>query len=81
MAIETDLIDRAMRLSSGDRAELARQLLLSLEPTPLDVDADQAWEVEIEKRLAALDRGEVTPVEWRDAVDRARASLPNNQVR
>lgn len=80
MAIETDLLDRAMRLSSRDRAELARQLILSLEPTPLEVDADEAWEAEIEKRLAALDRDEVTPVEWRDAVNRARALLRDNRV-
>jgi len=75
MAIEADLIGRAMNLSSVDRAELARQLILSLEPTPVDGAAADAWEDEIERRLVAYERGETTPVEWRDAVERARASL------
>jgi putative addiction module component (TIGR02574 family) len=75
MAIETDLVCRAMNLSSVDRAELARQLILSLDPPTDDGAATDAWEAELERRLSAYDRGESTPIEWRDALERARASL------
>lgn len=80
MAIETELISRAMNLPSVDRAELARQLILSLDP-PSDKDAvADAWEEELERRLSAYDRGESTPIEWREAVERARTSLRKPQA-
>ena len=75
MAIETDLVNRAMDLSPVDRAELARQLILSLDPPPADGPAAETWEAEIEARLAAYDRGETSPIEWREAVQQARTSL------
>lgn len=75
MAIETQLIDRTLQLSPGDRAELARQLILSLESAGPEAEIDPISEAEIERRLDAFDRGEVQAVEWRDAVERARASL------
>jgi putative addiction module component (TIGR02574 family) len=75
MAIKQELVTIALDLSADDRAELARQLILSLEPLEIDADADAAWEAEIESRLQAIDRGEVTSVDWRHAVERARNSL------
>ena len=62
-------------LPADQRAELARELILSLEGETLDSDTDAAWEAEIERRLAALDRGEVVPVDWREAVERIGAWL------
>ena len=79
MAIEADLVARTMHLSPDDRAELALRLILSLETEPLQQDLDHEWEVEIERRLAAVDRGEVTPLEWRAVIDRARGSLRRNE--
>jgi len=76
MAIKQELVSTALELSADDRAELARQLILSLEPAEVDADADSAWEAEIEHRLQAIDRGEVATVDWRQAVERARNSLP-----
>jgi putative addiction module component (TIGR02574 family) len=75
MAIKQELVSTALDLSADDRAELARQLILSLEPAEVDADADSAWEAEIEHRLQAIDRGETTSVEWRQAIERARSSL------
>jgi hypothetical protein len=65
-----------MKLPADQRAQLARRLILGLE-TPdydADADADQLWEREIERRLQAIDRGEVEPLEWRQSIDRARQS-------
>jgi putative addiction module component (TIGR02574 family) len=71
----TELLNRALNLSERERGELARQLILSLEEQTLDPDADAAWEAEIERRLGALDRGEVTPVDWRESIERIRKQL------
>lgn len=46
----------AMRLSEIERAELARDLVQSLD-APNDSSADEAWETEIARRLAAIDAG------------------------
>jgi putative addiction module component (TIGR02574 family) len=75
MAIQSDLVDRAMHLSDDDRAELARRLILSLEPTAFDSDAEQAWDAEIARRLKEYNKGGVTPIDWRDATDRAQQAI------
>jgi len=80
MPLASDLVTRVLDLSPADRAELARQLILSLESQPPDPDADAAWEAEIERRLTQVDRGEVTLVDWRDSIERIRASLKNRKA-
>ena len=75
MSEESELIDRLLLLPAGDRAALARKIILSLEPANFEGDAQDAWDAEIEARLAQLDRGEVTPLDWRQAIEQARASL------
>ena len=58
-------------------AELARQLILSLETVALDAgdDVDTAWEAEIDRRLAQVDRGEVALRDWRQSIERIRGTL------
>ena len=75
MALQADLVDRALKLPLRDRAELARQLILSLEPADHDPDTEKAWAKEIERRMQQVDRGEVTLFEWRQSVDRIRENL------
>jgi hypothetical protein len=75
MSVESELVERILHVPVGDRAALARKLILSLEPADFDADADAAWDAEIEARLAQVDRGEVAPIDCRQAVDRARQSL------
>jgi len=75
MAIESDLIERTMHLSSEDRAELARRLILSLELAGMQADVDRAWEVEIERRISSFEGGQMAAVDWQDAVERAKAKL------
>jgi putative addiction module component (TIGR02574 family) len=46
----------ALRLSEEDRAELAQDLMKSLD-APADLDAADAWDKEISRRLAEIDVG------------------------
>ena len=49
----------ALRLSDPERAELAHELVKSLDG-PVDADAAEAWEKEILRRLADVDSGTAT---------------------
>jgi hypothetical protein len=71
MSVEPELVDRILLLGQRDRAALARTIILSLEPPDFDADADSAWEAEVEARLAQVDRGEITPIDWRLSIARA----------
>ena len=77
MSIHAELIDRVLNLPPDERAELARQLILSLETVALDAgdDVDTAWEAEIDRRLAQVDRGEVALRDWRQSIERIRGTL------
>jgi hypothetical protein len=58
----------ALRLDDDSRAELAAELLASLEG-PADADAERAWDLEIERRIEAIEAGTV-PLEPWDVVRR-----------
>jgi putative addiction module component (TIGR02574 family) len=58
-----ELLTAALSLSEIERADLAESLLRSLDPAP-DPSADQAWAAEIERRIQAIDRGEVNLTPW-----------------
>lgn len=55
-----------MQLPRRDRADLARELIASLDE-PEEQDVEAAWLVEAERRLADVERGATKPVPW-DAV-------------
>jgi putative addiction module component (TIGR02574 family) len=52
------LLQTALTLSPNDRAEIAAQLLESLDGEP-DQDVEAAWAAEIKRRIDQIDRGEV----------------------
>ena len=56
------LAERGLALSQGDSARLVEILLASLDPEPQS-EVEAAWEIEIESRLAAYDRGEVQAID------------------
>jgi len=74
MASAPDIFNAAMSLSSPQRAELARQLLLSLEAETVDEDVDGAWGEEIEKRRQAIRAGQPLR-DWEDVLADIRKSL------
>ena len=53
----------ALRLDPDARAELAAELLASLDG-PADPDAESAWNAEIERRVAAIEAGTVRVESW-----------------
>ncbi len=60
------LFEKASLLSEKDRATLAGLLIESLESEAVDPDVEEAWRVEIERRLAELDSGTVQTVPWEE---------------
>lgn len=65
-AVAKRLLADAMTLSDADRAELAAQLIESLDPKA-DEDAPAAWSREIARRVAELDNGSVSAIPWPEA--------------
>ena len=72
-AVEAVLSD-ALRLDLDARAELAAELLASLDG-PADPDAEAAWEVEIERRVAAIEAGTMKSEPWEDVKRRIEKEI------
>lgn len=60
------LLADALRLDLKTRADLATELLASLDG-PADPNADAAWAEEIERRVAALEAGTEPLESWDEA--------------
>jgi len=72
-AAEAILAD-ALKLDVGARAELAAELLASLDG-PADPDAEAAWEVEIARRVAAIEAGTVKLEPWENVKRRIEKEI------
>jgi putative addiction module component (TIGR02574 family) len=72
-----DLLREALTLPLDERADVAAELLASLDDAaaehPADVEA--AWAAEIERRARRVLAGETTGVPWEDVRRRAEADL------
>lgn len=66
-----ELAARGAALAPADRSRLVDLLLVSLHEGPL-ADVEAAWDEEVEKRLAAYDRGEVQSIDGEDVLAEAR---------
>ena len=53
-----ELKQKASELSEAERADLALSLIESLDG-PADPEVEEAWRIEIERRIGQIDRGEV----------------------
>lgn len=60
-----DVLADALRLEPDARAEVAAELLASLDG-PVDPDAETAWDAEIERRIEAIEAGTVALEPWAD---------------
>ncbi len=69
-----ELSQRAKTLGTQDRARLAELLLDSIHPTP-DAAIDDAWEVELLRRLDEVDRGVAVLVPAEDAFAQVRRAI------
>jgi putative addiction module component (TIGR02574 family) len=64
----------ALQLELSERAELAAELLASLDGEP-DEDVEDAWAAEIERRAARARSGEDAGRPWAQARDAAKDAL------
>lgn len=64
------LLQEALALSEGERADLASSLLESLEESA-DASVSAAWQTEILRRMEDVDSGKVVPL----TLDEARRKL------
>jgi putative addiction module component (TIGR02574 family) len=65
------VLEEALKLSPDERAEVAEQLIASLEEAP-DIDVEQAWQEEVQRRLQQIERGEVKTIPWEEVQRRLR---------
>ena len=70
-----ELEQRTSQLSDTDKAHLVLFLLESLEPAD-GGNIDEAWRIEAEARLAAVDRGEARTVSADDVFAKLSRSSP-----
>jgi len=68
------VLDEALQLGLSERAELAAELLASLDGAP-DEDAEAAWAAEVERRAARARSGEDPGKPWADVRDAAKDAL------
>jgi putative addiction module component (TIGR02574 family) len=69
-----ELLQKALALPENERAELAGNLISSLE-TAVDADVDAAWQHEVSRRLQEVQSGSVKTVPWEDVRKKARTLL------
>lgn len=66
------LEEQAMGLTPEERVELADRLIASVFR---DNDIEEAWASEVERRVAAIEAGDVKMIRATDAIARARAAI------
>ncbi len=67
------IFEDAQKLAPAEREELAELLLATIDSDP-DPEVDKAWIVEIEDRIAAVDRGEVRLIPFEEVFAKYRRS-------
>lgn len=58
-----DVLADALRLEPDSRADVAAELLASLDG-PADSDAEKLWDAEIARRIAAIESGTIRLEPW-----------------
>lgn len=68
---------KALSLPPKERAALAHELIASLDDGEAEdpKEVEKAWAKEIERRIADVDSGSVTPVPWEEARARIQQNL------
>ncbi|MBN8510590.1 MAG: addiction module protein [Burkholderiales bacterium] len=61
-----ELLEQVQRLSADDRELLLERLRQVLAPS-MDPDIEASWIAEAERRMDAIDRGEMTSIPWEQA--------------
>lgn len=73
-----EILKEALALPTEVRAALADSLLDSLD-AEVDEDAEAAWQIEIQRRVAQLESKAVIPIPWAEVRARLMATLRNER--
>ena len=68
------LLEKALALPDSERAELAGNLIASLD-TAVEPDADAACKEEVARRLQGVRSGKVTTISWQEVQRKAHTLL------
>jgi putative addiction module component (TIGR02574 family) len=69
-----ELLQKALTLPENERAELAGNLLSSLDAT-VDQDVDAAWQQEIARRANEVQSGKAVTISWEEVQQKGRTLL------
>src|ERR1019366_8315822 len=69
-----ELLQKALALPDNERAELAGNLISSLDGT-VDPDVDAAWQQEVVRRLHEVQSGKVGTISWEEVQQKGRTLL------
>jgi len=69
-----ELLQKALALPDNERAELAGNLISSLDAT-VDPDVDAAWQQEVVRRLLEVQSGKVATISWEEVQQKGRSLL------
>lgn len=69
-----ELLQKALSLPDNERAELAGNLIASLDAAH-DPDVDAAWQQEVARRFQEVQSGEVKTVSWASAIRKGQSLL------
>jgi putative addiction module component (TIGR02574 family) len=59
------ILDQALKLPVNERAEVAEQLIQSLDPQA-NSEVESAWQQEIQQRLSEIDSGVARTIPWEE---------------
>ena len=74
------ILEEAMRLPPGERADLAGRLLESIEPGE-DAGIEEAWSQEIARRVRELKAGRAKTIPWSEVKEQLRAIVDAHRPR
>jgi putative addiction module component (TIGR02574 family) len=69
-----ELLQRALALPESERAELAGNLISSLD-TAVDSDVDARWQAEVVRRAQEVESGKVRTIPWEQVHQKGRSLL------
>lgn len=63
------ILEQALKLPAQERAAVAEHLIQSLDPSQ-EVEVEQAWQQEIQRRISDLDKGAASTMTWEEVQSR-----------
>jgi len=69
----SELLQRALALSTEERGALIDRLIASLDDEPAEEGVEEAWEIEIKRRVDEIRSGKAKTIPGEEALRRLRA--------